>query len=86
VFINLPNSIQNAGHTCRPLFYITCYFKEVTNELQLSQLELKVPCHDLFLDSIYIGLVWHFIHEFLMASHIQASYLRGGKKPCLIFE
>jgi len=62
VFITLPSSIQNAGHTSRSLPYITCYFKEVettdgvTNNLQHSQLELKMPCHALFL----IPSTWRF--------------------------
>ena len=41
----LPNSIQNAGRTRRPLLYITCYFKVQTNEFQHSRLELNMPCH-----------------------------------------
>jgi hypothetical protein len=93
---NFANSIQNSGCTCRQVLYITCYFKRLTNEFQLSWLEIRMPCHALFsllstcrswfgsAQFSGFGLVWHFTHEILITSHIQAPNVR--KKPCFVFE
>jgi hypothetical protein len=81
---NFANSTQNSGCACTQVFYISCYIMRLTNVFQYSWLELRMPCHTLFsllstcrtwfgsVRSSGFGLVWHFTHEFLITSHIQA--------------
>ena len=46
---NFAHFYSKLRSTCRPLLYITCYFKGLANEFQHSLVELKMPCHALFL-------------------------------------